>query len=116
MAEETEKTKTTDETSIAEGNVQAQAPTLDDDIELAYPESYTEDEQNIADSLCDYLGMSMNKYTAKELAGLVKFCYDFFGIALDYGWDDRPGWFAVTKDMAYDQIAKMKAEAEALDK
>jgi len=113
MAEENKKTE---ETPVVEEDVQAQAPTLDDDIELAYPESYSEDEQHIADSLVEYLGMAMNKYSKKELAGVVKFCYDFFGIALDYGWDDRPGWFAVTKDMAYDQIAKMKAEAEVLDK
>lgn len=86
------------------------------DIEIAYPESYTDDQLSIANTLCEYLGQEMNMYTRKEIAGIVKFAYQFFGVALDYGWDDNPGWFAVTRDMAYDQIAKMKAEAEALDK
>lgn len=86
------------------------------DIEIAYPESYSDDQLSIANTLCEYLGQEMNMYTRKEISGIVKFIYQFFGVALDYGWDDKPGWFAVTKDMAYDQIAKMKAEAEILDK
>lgn len=86
------------------------------DIEIAYPESYSDDQLSIADTLCEYLGQEMNMYTRKEISGIVKFIYRFFGVALDYGWDDKPGWFAVTKDMAYDQIAKMKAEADILDK
>ena len=86
------------------------------DIEIAYPESYSDDQLSIANTLCEYLGQEMNMYTRKEISGIVKFIYQFFGVALDYGWDDKPGWFAVTRDMAYDQIAKMKAEAEILDK
>ena len=86
------------------------------DVEIAYPESYSDDQLSIANTLCEYLGQEMNMYTRKEISGIVKFIYQFFGVALDYGWDDKPGWFAVTKDMAYDQIAKMKAEAEILDK
>jgi hypothetical protein len=86
------------------------------DVEIAYPESYSDDQLSIANTLCEYLGQEMNMYTRKEIYGIVKFIYQFFGVALDYGWDDKPGWFAVTKDMAYDQIAKMKAEAEILDK
>lgn len=86
------------------------------DIEIAYPESYSDDQLSIANTICEYLGQEMNMYTRKEISGIVKFIYQFFGVALDYGWDDKPGWFAVTKDMAYDQIAKMKAEAEILDK
>lgn len=86
------------------------------DIEIAYPESYSDDQLSIANTLCEYLGQEMNRYTRKEISGIIKFIYQFFGVALDYGWDDKPGWFAVTKDMAYDQIAKMKAEAEILDK
>lgn len=86
------------------------------DIEIAYPESYSDDQLSIANTLCEYLGQEMNMYTRKEISGIVKFIYQFFGVALDYGWDDKPGWFAVTRDMAYDQIANMKAEAEILDK
>lgn len=86
------------------------------DIEIAYPESYSDDQLSIANTICEYLGQEMNMYTRKEISGIVKFIYQFFGVALDYGWDDKPGWLAVTKDMAYDQIAKMKAEAEILDK
>lgn len=86
------------------------------DIEIAYPESYSDDQLSIANTICEYLGQEMNMYTRKEISGIIKFIYQFFGVALDYGWDDKPGWFAVTKDMAYDQIAKMKAEAETLDK
>lgn len=86
------------------------------DIEIAYPESYSDDQLSIANTLCEYLGQEMNMYTRKEISGIVKFIYQFFGVALDYGWDDKPGWFAATRDMAYDQIAKMKAEAEILDK
>lgn len=86
------------------------------DIKIAYPESYSDDQLSIANTICEYLGQEMNMYTRKEISGIVKFIYQFFGVALDYGWDDKPGWFAVTKDMAYDQIAKMKAEAETLDK
>ena len=55
------------------------------DVEIAYPESYSDDQLSIANILCEYLGQEMNMYTRKEISGIVKFIYQFFGVALDYG-------------------------------
>ena len=98
------------ETAVA---AEAKPIKIDKDIEKAYPESYTEDEQHIGEAICDYLNTVMGDYTRPELTGVVKFTYDFFGVAIDFGLEGHPGWCVVTRDIAYDCLASDKEDAKA---
>lgn len=99
--------------NVANEDKTVETPAVNDtDIDRAYPESYTDDEKTIGNTICDYLNGSMSEYTKSELTGVIKFAYDFFGVLIDYGWENHPGWFLVTKDMAYDQFAVDHADAE----
>lgn len=81
--------------------------------EVDHPTDYNDDLAYMGGLIVKYLNASMGIYTKKELGGIVKFCFDFFGIELDYGWDDRPGWFCVTEDMVIDRMAQEQVEQEA---
>lgn len=81
--------------------------------EFKHPTEYNDDQALIGKLIVEYLNSHMGIYTKKELGGVVKFCFDYFGVELDYGWDDIPGWFCVTEDMIIDRMAKEQAERDA---
>lgn len=80
--------------------------------EFKHPTEYSDDQAAIGKLIVEYLNSHMGIYTKKELGGVVKFCLDYFGVELDYGWDDIPGWFCVTEDMVIDRMAQEQAERE----
>ncbi len=82
-------------------------------VSFNHPTEYSDDQATIGKLIASYLNCHMGIYTKKELVGVVKFCLDYFGVELDYGWDDIPGWFCVTEDMVIDRMAEEQAERDA---